>query len=634
MGYRLLARSALRALGLFVGLGVLNLALRLPELRDFTTFVNDDSALVLGSRDVAESPGLLEMFVTSYGPNVIRPLQLAGMYFEHGALGWSAFQGYLATLAWLTLAQTVLVLAMRKRWGLLGGLVAAIQAGVSMIAAEPLYWLSDRHDVYLFFFSAATLWVLGDLLLPAVREGRRGSLVAGHVLLVLALWGGLYSNEKGVALPLLVVVLAAADLDLHAPVARPATWRYLAVAAVSAACLAAYFWLRTAVLGAAIGGYDNRILPAAGVSPGLVGSWLVNLAMIPARQPMADDVAVAALVQASIVAAAATWVATRSLLPGRARARWWVSFVVLLVLVASLPTARFIGGAAFSGLSNSRMLWLPHLVLSAVLGALFATLLRATSWERGRVVASLAVAAFLATTAFGGRQGLQAFAKVHPYNREVLRVFGQHCTCASLRAPQTRGLPTVLRGVNAYTERVWPDFHARLALGLPECPDRAGTETCEVEFRPYGDDLLSFVAHRTSRSILDAAEVPYPDAAPRYDITWWPEVWDLPGRTVSRSSVAWVKGWIYETATRAPVDRLAVRIDGRLVALTEPGIRRPDIPPGNRRAVTGNYGLEIPIALSDLEPGKHQVSLLAFKRAAGGRPARALELTRAEFEVQ
>ncbi|MCB0354906.1 MAG: hypothetical protein KDD64_15340, partial [Bdellovibrionales bacterium] len=233
---------------------VLLFVTRLPYLGSYT-WINEDLSLELLARTSVQKHGLWYWFFHSYGPKVLRPFQLLGMYGDYLLFGTNLTGRYLHSLVVLFLG-LALILAVVQRMvpGILAFFVVAPLA-LSRGLAEPLFWLSDRHDLYLLMFFGASLFCAEKFLLPFQDKGYTARW---GVLLVLCWWGSFFSNEKGLVVPLLSLLLASAF--------RGSSWKMSLLAGVAAAVVSwvLYFALRLSAVGTFIGGYDDSIFPFSG----------------------------------------------------------------------------------------------------------------------------------------------------------------------------------------------------------------------------------------------------------------------------------------------------------------------------------------------------------------------------------
>ena len=153
----------------FVSFLLFNFLFCVPFIFSFA-YLNDDSALVMGAVADIDRNGPWHYFYQSYGPQIIRPFQLFGMYIDAKLFSLNPLPSHFVSLVIFSLAQFVFFLVLRRHIGFLGSFVAAMLPALSIISAEPRYWLSDRHDLYLFFFFALTLLFTSHYLRHALLQ--------------------------------------------------------------------------------------------------------------------------------------------------------------------------------------------------------------------------------------------------------------------------------------------------------------------------------------------------------------------------------------------------------------------------------------------------------------------------------
>ncbi len=474
-----------------------NVALRAESLPGIF-FINEDAALIMGAKGMApfSSPKSFATVFKSYGPRVIRPWQLLGFEVEQNVLGLSAIQSVLVSLVLFSISLLIVSAALRRYIGLLGVAAACVLMSGSSLTAEPLMWLSDRHDVYLIlFFSCA---------LATVLAGMEGKLHPGVALPLLgvALVGAFYSNEKAVAVPVILSQLALALFLIKGPT-RELFNRAWPIAMVCVVSLSAYFWMRYSLLGTFVGGYDNRVLPDGG----LTARQVLKLAVQPFSIPIFSNVnrevffvwvQVTALV--TIVGGLA-WLGIKRLTVStttridRARLVAGVFLLLSAAVVAAIPTLRsFLGtpsgplGAGLVGVLNTRNFWLPHIVVSLLLGGGYGCLWGWLSDRRLKAILLGLCALHLGISASNGRASARPYALAGQFTRSSVELVMTHCACADLQHGQIAGMPTLYGGVNSFTGPLWVDFSA-YHQGLPACTE--ADKRCLLRYVPESQTLVA-----------------------------------------------------------------------------------------------------------------------------------------------
>lgn len=437
---------------------VLNFSIRAVFLGDLG-YLNEDAALMLGARDSISQHGILYWFIHSYGPQVIRPLQLISFWLD-----WQIFHAlpliqHIENIALVSVSQSLIVVTLVSVFGRLSLLLLVLPLSMAFSAAEPNLWLSDRHDlILLVFFSCAM-----------VADWKISSGVVRGVVLFFCFLGAFFSNEKGLVTPASIVCISLAlspwSIDLRR--VRPS---------VTAAGLAYlfYFPLRAFVLhGQVIGGYDERIFPDVISAIGL-GKWVLTLISSPFRGGM----------YVPWLEVIFPFFLLIPITSSRVRKQVSSSTLVLLganLLLLGLPTIRFSPALATDHIFSSRMLWLPlfgsALLVSYLVERYWQAKLR---WVNLFVVSWWSIA--VCSLVIGNVRSLQYFVHANQASAKAFAEYSGRCGCTADPARAIVGLPVHVDTVNTFTESQWLIFDAKFHE-LPHC-----TSECPlVAYPPNGD---------------------------------------------------------------------------------------------------------------------------------------------------
>jgi hypothetical protein len=596
---------------LFIFFILFNLSLRYPAILHIS-YLCDDSGLILGSQQVENPGGAFNLFFSSYGPNIIRPLQLIGMYIEHYVLSLSSLQSHIISLFVLSLAQALLAKAFSREAGSFGAFFGCLLIGSSLFAGEPSCWLSDRIDLYLLLFFSISCMVLLKSLEIGLNTGAFALCVA---VLFVSNWGGFYSNEKATAVPIILCFVVIAKTMLQSVGQRLQLHKIIILLCVNTVSFVGYFAFRFAVLGKLIGGYDNSLIPASGISIKALGLWFLNLTTMPFRtiEPQLASTYSAILIPVLFVIIAFTIYELRR----RGTMTKVIMIIVLIIFLciatASMPTFKYIIREDLSGLLNTRFYWMPHIVISLAIGFLFG---HAFCLARGTPIKALIVAIsilFVAFTAAQGRKATKAFETASIYSNEILTIFTQVCGCVNPSAKQVFGLYPIVAGVNTYTEYAWFLTQAQLA-GVKKCSE---SNPCKLEIKTEDSYALSFFVHNAPSDSLVRFKSENISAALPYRVAFYIENM-LPATIDSCDSrELCIIGWVYEQESLNTVECMLLTINDVPALAIPPNIARSDIPPGNRLPKHDRYGFFLPLKTENMGVGTHEIKVYALREAQG-----------------
>lgn len=467
--------SALRFIAMWTLFIAINVCLRWPALST-ATFINDDAALILGSQAVHDL-GFLHFFTNSYGPRVIRPFQLIGMHTEHAVIGLGAGEMLMVGIVYLSFAQAVFHSVLRRFAGEAASILGVSLIGAGYVAAEPVLWISDRHDLYLLAFFAMSLLVATRLW--DVRKWSQRLILAGAYCAFL--FGALFSNEKATAIPVMLSALA-----LLAPRRDKGEWiaNSITVWAVSAITLAGYFMLRLSVIGDFVGGYNSKVLPD-NVGWAHLLRFIRNVLSLPWRPAM--EFSLTAMIVLACIVSLFAWAIVIALRSGRfGRVCAVCSVAIATITLSGVPTFQYLTADGYTG--GSRFMWLPNTVaclwISVVSGYVIANATN-LAMRLGSCAASLIVWIYIIQQ---GTHGTAAYATAHEFTRTAQRMFVEHCSCVDTDSPQSEGLPYRVADVNVFTEKAWIEYEL-LIQGMPRCVQDG--PRCRVRFELAPDGRLT-----------------------------------------------------------------------------------------------------------------------------------------------
>jgi hypothetical protein len=387
-----------------------------------------------------------------------------------------------------------------------------------------------------------------------------------------------------------------------------------------------YLLLRRAVLGELIG-YTGSVLPEGGLSFKNLLGWVAGVSAIPFRQPTISAGESLATITAPFLLLALFFVARDAWREKRClRLLLVLVGCVLALFLASVPTLRFnVGGWYESGL-NSRLVWLPSIVASVLMGLLLGAALRTRAALLWRVVLSCGFLFFLVRSVQAGRIGGESFARAAEYSREAVAGFARYCECYGEAPEQVAGLAPYPYGVNTFSEREW-FFTLVRRVGVPQCEEhRAREAACRVvvdtpsgvvavaparispqlqagflEHAPQDPAVLLGDNFRSLRFVVDA--VPSAEA-------------------LEQGAPVVLSGWAREQKTARAPELFYLLADERLLVATPPNSER-DAKVGRKRRAAGGegtYGFALAIDPELIPPGTKSVRLVALGRseAKGG----------------
>lgn len=569
--------------------------------------------------------GPWHLFYTSYGPKVIRPLQVIGMYWEAKLFSLAPLPSHLLSTVWLSLGQGVLYITLRKQLHPLAAFAGVVVIGTSVLAGEPRYWLSDRHDLYLLFFFATSLFFATRIVLQ-----KKHTLLSAYTLLSISYWGGFYSNEKGTATPALICLFMMALWIARRPVfsAVNLVRELTPLILVSLLNTAAYFLLRYKVLGALIGGYNDRLIPGK-FKWELIPLWLEALLSIPFRQNTFELIHLALWIGVP----ALIWLIAISLWHcfqrGRAlRAGLIIIVLITAILFSSLPTLQFTIGGIFPGTLNCRMLWLPLITTGICMAALFDCALRSrrSMALHGASVAIILI--LLLLNAYGGRAAANNFARANDLSRMATAAYREYCACIDMEGEQFTGLQRYPYGVSTFSEDAWLKQNA-LWEGMPACKSQPESERCLIEFHQNGHKLHA-VPSNVSASRLSQLISPFRATSPtaksealRFELGTYHFLELAEGGIESVT----VNGWVKDKKTRQPVQLLALYVDNQIILATPPNIY--ETRGKKKRRALDRFGFQMTVSAGQLPADPGKIKLIAFQKV--GKRTDAVILYQAQW---
>ncbi len=443
---------------LFVGFLLFQLAFRYPYLATFS-FVNEDASLIRLAVSSLERYGLLYWFQNSYGPAVLRPLQLLGLALQEQLFSGAALGFHLYSVALLAVSQTLLVMAFRPLVGLSAALFSVVVIGIAQMSSEPLFWISDQHDLYLLFFYSFAFLVFSHLVTadsPSLWQ---------FLLLFCSYWGAFFSNEKAVVLPVLFSLFSLVT----------GTRLFVRVAVSGGGALVTYFAYRYSILGVFIGGYSSGVFPHE-VTFSFVYKTLLSVFFTPFRQNTMYASTVSGVTGLILVFLLFILVLLE-------RKHWkkdatiWLSLFVAALIVASLPVVSYLLPYNSYRIFSTRLHWMILLTFVPFLAVLFGGVF---ALKRLRKTGLVVVFLLLLLIGAGGRGAVQKFSRASKFSDRALELYLDKCHCANPQEPQTTGLPEIFAGAHVFSEAIWVEESA-LYHGLPRC--EGGETGCRLRFR-------------------------------------------------------------------------------------------------------------------------------------------------------
>jgi hypothetical protein len=476
----------LRAGGLTVFLLILafNLVLRIKVIFQ-SGYLNEDSGLIRifsSGFDSGGFPWLLSFLHTPYlvfasapTSGLIRPFQLASMVVEQHLLGFGPTQSHVVAISLFSFGLWILWRALAHLTVLAGQLACIGLLSTSVVSADPLLWLSDRHDVYLLIFSAAAFLL--------VVRWMQGTLHAAWYLplTTVTVCGAFLSNEKATALPLILSATALALAVQQRTAGQAGAFRRAALAwGLFAALFTAYFAYRIAVLGRIVGGYDDTVLTDGS------GHRLPLFVVKAATTPLliqADSNPAPSIVRLIIAVSLVGLVVMRlrdmsSERPRRTLIVFATATTCGLVslVAASFPTYRYFlwehrdlfDWFVYADRPNSRMFWLGTIVLCVLTGLLFGFL---TQGPIGQVRKRLALGLLLTLILMSARDLVIMngnYIRATQYTQGWLGAYETANRCVSTATIEDRGFERVVAGVHTFSSS-WEISQALVFRGLPLC---------------------------------------------------------------------------------------------------------------------------------------------------------------------
>ncbi len=414
------------------------------------SFLNEDPGLILNAVQSLHEHGPLHWFYNGYGPSILRPWQMLWMGLI-GSISYSPIVFATAEIALLAAGQTLLFVTLKNHFGFYGAFTTALIPSLSRASAESIYWLSAGHDLFLLLFSALALYYV------------RRSLP----LCLLSVWCAFFSNEKSVALPVVLACYAVA-LYLKENSLRSQRKTLFRTLFSLLGMIPAYFLYRRWVLNSYIGGYTDKLFSSDFFTLSSLSSWILSTFTAPFWQPKGGEFFFVIGVLGFLLLAGAT------LRFNRRQALSCLLLWIISHLAFTLPTAQFALPYMHNAIFSTRMYWTAVLSISFLIGGMVGRLLA----RRQYFFTFIGIAFIILSTSVSTFSTLTSFSRASSYTKRALSLFRNHCDCAAPTDPQSSGLPLHVATVNTFTEASWLDYHA-LISGLPKCN---GNGSCNVDF--------------------------------------------------------------------------------------------------------------------------------------------------------
>lgn len=433
--------------------------------------LNEDAGLIVESKKFIEENGVWYPFISNYGPRVFRPLMPLTLYLEHHRLqlslresllvGFVLYSGALLLLGY-SLARWLTVAGVTATGKPIGICVALGFLLFTPLSGDALFWLSDRHDLYLlwafvlaFFFlthpsSAFAVWLLA---------------LSGSFLL------GFFSNEKSVAIPIIIAVLGTPYLLFHGTTASRAKVAIIGLWATGFVTTLAFLFYREWVLGPVQTGYPDHPFLDESFTLLRMSEWLTGIFGVFFRAVRSTD----ATFQRNLIGGvfvALIFIGGRELVRRKrdlalSRKVLFLAASLLALLIAGIPTFRYILMTTNFGAVSLRYFWLPTILAALFLAILFGTLAATTSRVQVRLVATLAML-LLGCTVREGFQIVRDYRFAYRMSRAAVDLHQEVFPCADLGRAQTAIQPKLLRGLPFFTESIWLEY-AALYRGSSVC---------------------------------------------------------------------------------------------------------------------------------------------------------------------
>lgn len=436
-------------------------------------YLNDDAGMVLLARTFFSQHSWWSILLQNTGaapeslPQIYRPLQLLSLWLVDSLYPGIPGAQHLFSLLLLSLGQGILFLALRPVLSIKNAFFASVLPAMALAASEANFWIADRHDLFLFIFFALGLLALKH---------------KNMQLLLLSCIGGFLSNEKALVLPMLFVVYAKIFFSAERK-------RFLQLSLLALCSIASYALFRFYLFGTAIGGYDNR----------LFSSWQSLYSFL--------YVAPSALFISYSSTRLYLGVGVFLLLIGftfyyrereqktkahRSRLVTQIMLFFITLYIASLPTARYMLDFNVR-VADTRI----YYVVLLTLALFFAWICQQN--EGKRVIPTFLSIAFLAITAFSGREGLVRMVAAHRFTEQFLRDYEQSCGCVALHEADFSGVPGQYQGVHISTSPTWLKSYAILK-GAPVCSRK---NPCHVHYRCTSMQCELAAQHYANQKVPD-----------------------------------------------------------------------------------------------------------------------------------
>ncbi|MCB0320283.1 MAG: hypothetical protein KDD60_05100 [Bdellovibrionales bacterium] len=480
----------------FIGFFVGNFLFRWPAILDFG-FVNEDGSILRGSVAEWNRHSLMYWFSHPLGTAMVRPIHVMGLAIQGWLFGSSSSLPYhIWSICVLSVAQSFLVIGLLSHFRVCSAVIGVSLLSLARASGEPVHWIADQHDLYLLLFMSLGVYSLQKF---------RGIYREGMVFFFLL--SACLCNEKGVVLPLLLGVYRY-GIARHAGV-KTQLHEAIASALQLLSVVALYFAYRYWVIGAFVGGYDDRIFPDERWGSSRILHFIFSLGTVPVQQAHSLETGMGVISIALLLIVYLIRVR---------RPFYELGVGAFILVVSSVPTYRFMPLFPHGDIADTRLFWMPLIVWSIYLVVIIESFSRERTYRRNfGVFVCLLV---LVLSGVGGRYGAVQFAAASQTSRYAAEVFMQHCDCAGGGNGSIRGLPLKSHSVYVFSEEQWLS-DLLLWKGFPQC--RAESEaSCKLEYRYSKEEVLSVIPFRASltQRIQNLPELVHvSEELNRYDVT-------------------------------------------------------------------------------------------------------------------
>jgi len=448
-------------------------------------YLNEDAALILGIKSSFENNGfsaLIDLFFSWYGPHIIRPFQLIGMFFENVFLSLTPDQSLLSSIFYLALGSLFFFLSLKKISNIWIAYISLFFLLFSSLNAESVLWLSGRHDLYLFLFFSLIFYFYSKYICGEITNKKSLTIIFSFLV-----WCSFWSNEKSVSIPFIIITSHFLFYKLSSKRIKEQLISYkqsfVFICTIFTINFLGYCLYRFYIIGQLVGGYDNSFFPE-NMS---ISKVAINMITIPILSAFDHKFTTLLIFIYLFIFLKLILRENKSL---KDMFLFFIGSYCILAL-ASFPTLKGFGGHTngYEGILNVRLFWMPHIMMSIIQGYLWFYVIKNTNsiLLKKFIISILVLNLFIMF--YANLQSSKAYASASNLAKKAVFAHGNYCQCFDRKRSQVSNIPIFYAGINSFNPNTWVETMSGLHNNLPECNENS--LRCRIEFQESSKDFLN-----------------------------------------------------------------------------------------------------------------------------------------------